>query len=84
MIGRRIAEKLNAAKGPVTLLIPLRGVSMIDAEGQPFHDPAADRALFESLRSHAGANVKVKEIDAHINDPSFAHALADELLGLLR
>jgi uncharacterized protein (UPF0261 family) len=64
-------------------MIPLRGVSMIDAEGQAFADPEADRALFESLRSNVGANVKVKEIDAHINDPSFAHALADELLSLL-
>jgi uncharacterized protein (UPF0261 family) len=83
VIGARIAEKLNAAKGPVTLMIPLRGVSMIDAEGQPFHDPAADRALFDSLRSTLGENVTVKEIDAHINDPEFAHALAAELLSLL-
>ena len=57
-------------------MIPLRGVSMIDADGQPFHDPAADRALFDSLRSNLGANVTVKEIDAHINDPAFAQALA--------
>jgi uncharacterized protein (UPF0261 family) len=83
VIGKRIAEKLNAARAPVTLIIPLRGVSMIDAEGQPFHDPAADKALFDSLRANAGANVILKEIDAHINDSQFAHALADELLSLL-
>ncbi|MEW6635985.1 MAG: Tm-1-like ATP-binding domain-containing protein, partial [Actinomycetota bacterium] len=41
-LGRRIARKLNAARGPVTLFVPLKGVSMIDAEGQPFHDPEAD------------------------------------------
>jgi uncharacterized protein (UPF0261 family) len=82
-IGRRIAEQLNAATGPVTVLLPLRGVSMIDALGQPFHDPEADRALFESLRAHAAPAVRVREIDAHINDAAFAHALADELLASL-
>jgi uncharacterized protein (UPF0261 family) len=79
-IGRRIAEKLNAARGPVTLMLPLRGVSMVDAEGQPFHDAAADQALFDSLRRHVAGNVRVREVDAHINDAAFAQALADQLL----
>ena len=82
-VGRRIAEQLNRAKGPVVLMLPLRGVSMIDAEGQPFHNPHANRELFASLRSHVGPNVRVRELDAHINDPDFAHALADQLLALL-
>jgi uncharacterized protein (UPF0261 family) len=82
-IGRRIAIKLNAAKGPVALLLPLRGISMIDADGQPFNDPAADRALFASLREHIASHVTVRDIDAHINDEQFAHALVDELLALL-
>lgn len=83
-IGRRIAGQLSRAAGPVILMLPLRGVSMLDAEGQPFHDPEADRALFASLREHAGPNLVVREIDRHINDPEFAHALADELLLHLR
>lgn len=82
-IGRRIAAQLNRATGPVVLMLPLRGVSMIDAPGQPFHDPEADRALFATLRDHAGAGVRVRELDAHINDPAFANALADELLAML-
>jgi uncharacterized protein (UPF0261 family) len=82
-IGRRIARQLNAATGPVVLMLPLRGVSMIDAEGQPFWDAEADRSLFTALRAHAAPNVRVRELDAHINDPEFAHALADELLALL-
>ena len=49
-LGRRIARKLSAATGPTALFVPLGGVSMIDAEGQPFHDPEADAALFEELR----------------------------------
>lgn len=79
-IGRRIAAQLNRATGPVVLVIPLRGVSMIDAEGQPFYDAEADRALFRSLREHAASNVRIKEVDQHINDPAFAQALADELI----
>jgi uncharacterized protein (UPF0261 family) len=79
-IGLRIAERLNAANGPVTVFIPLRGVSMIDHDGQPFHDPAADAALFQSLRSNLRAGIAVHERDAHINDPEFAHAMADALL----
>jgi uncharacterized protein (UPF0261 family) len=56
---------------------------MIDADGQPFHDPVADEALFSALREHVKARVRVRELDAHINDPEFARALADELLALL-
>lgn len=74
-IGRRIAERLNAARGPTVLVLPLRGVSAIDAPGQPFYDPAADEALFESLREHIGPNVRLVEVDAHINDAAFARAL---------
>lgn len=82
-IGRQIASRLNASFGPVTLLLPLRGVSMIDAEGQPFHDPEADQALFESLREHAGPGVRIRELDVHINDPIFAQELVNEMLAML-
>ena len=83
-VGRRIGAQLSRAEGPVVLMLPARGVSMLDAPGQPFHDPEADRALFASLREHAGPRVVVREIDRHINDVEFAHALADELLLHLR
>lgn len=83
-IGARIAGQLGAATGPTVLVLPLRGVSMIDAEGEPFHDPEADQALFSALRSHLPSHVQVVEVDAHINDPPFADALASEMLRLLR
>jgi uncharacterized protein (UPF0261 family) len=83
-IGRRIAEQLSRAAGPVALMLPLKGVSMLDAPGQPFHDDEADRALFGALRKHAGPNVTIRDLDLHINDTAFAHALADELLARLR
>jgi uncharacterized protein (UPF0261 family) len=82
-LGEIIASKLNRAAGPVTLLLPLRGVSAIDREGQPFHDPDADAALFDALRRHVAPNVVVRELDLHINDPGFADAVAETLLASL-
>src|SRR5699024_7292184 len=82
-IGKRIAGKLNQEKGPVVLMIPLRGVSMIDREGEPFYDPEANRALFDALTTHINSKIKVRELDFHINDPAFADAVADEMLGML-
>ena len=83
VIGERIAAQLNRATGPVVLVLPLRGVSMIDSPGQPFFDAEADRALFDSLRAGVAPHVRIREIDAHINDVEFAAALAEELLMLL-
>lgn len=82
-IGKRIAGKLNRAKGPVVLMLPLKGVSMIDREGEPFFDPEADQALFDALRENIESNVRLVEHNLHINDPEFAGAIAEELLGLL-
>jgi uncharacterized protein (UPF0261 family) len=79
-LGRVIAEKLNMARGPTTLLIPLRGVSAMDAEGQPFHDAEADEALFAAVREHIGEHIELVELDLHINDPEFADRIADSLL----
>src|SRR5688500_17903842 len=78
-LGRRIARKLSAATGPTALFLPMRGVSMIDAEGQPFHDPEADEALFTALRDGLGDRVELVEMDCNVNDPEFAAAMADKL-----
>ncbi|HYY74996.1 MAG TPA: Tm-1-like ATP-binding domain-containing protein [Gaiellaceae bacterium] len=78
-LGRRIARKLNAARGPVTLFLPLRGVSLIDTEGQVFWDPEADRVLFDALRETLDPGANVRELDTDVNDPAFARAMADTL-----
>jgi uncharacterized protein (UPF0261 family) len=49
-------------------------------EGQTFHDPVADAALFGALRRNLARNIKLVELDMHINDPEFAEAMAGELL----
>jgi uncharacterized protein (UPF0261 family) len=82
-LGRIIARKLNQAKGPVALFIPLRGVSMIDVEGAAFYDAAADRALIDNLNAGLADSVEVHELAMDINDPRFAQAMAarmDELI----
>jgi len=83
-LGRLIAEKTARAAGPVAVILPLRGVSAIDAAGQPFHDPEADEALFAALRANLSGNVKLVEMDAHINDPIFAARTVAELLSMLK
>jgi uncharacterized protein (UPF0261 family) len=82
-LGREIAEKASAARGPTAILVPLRGVSAIDKEGQPFWWPEADAVLFQSLRSWLAPQVELIELDLHINDPAFAAAAARTLLRLL-
>jgi len=78
-LGRQIAHKLSASRGPVAFFIPLRGVSAISGQGGPFYDPAADEALFGALRKNMAGSVEMHEIDAHINDPEFAGAMAARL-----
>jgi uncharacterized protein (UPF0261 family) len=72
-IGTWIVDRLNRMTGPVRFLLPLKGVSAIDAAGQPFHDEQADAALFSAIREGwaAAKNRKLIEVDAHINDPAF-------------
>lgn len=72
-----IAGKLNACEGPVRFFIPEGGVSMIDAPGQPFHDPEADRVLFDTLEREVRQTPDRRLIrrPEHINDPAFADAL---------
>lgn len=75
--GRRIAQQLNRSRAPVRLLLPMGGLSMLDAPGQPFHDPEADAALFEAL-SHAfdaSDTHRLVRLPHHINDPAFAQAV---------
>ncbi|HYA43768.1 MAG TPA: ABC transporter permease [Syntrophobacteraceae bacterium] len=84
-IGRFIAAKLNQMEGPVRFLLPLKGVSLIDAPGKPFHDPAADRMLFDTLESEfrPGPNRRLIKLDMHVNDPAFAKALVDHFLEIV-
>ena len=79
-LGRRLARKLNQAKGPVALFIPLKGVSALSKEGEFFHDSAADEAMFQALRAEIDRNVvELHELDTDVNDPAFAETMARRL-----
>lgn len=80
-MGTWIAERLNQMTGPVRFLIPEKGVSALDAPGQPFHDPAADKALFDAIARtfKEEGNRRLIRLPHHINDPAFAKAAVDAL-----
>ena len=83
-IGEMIAAAANAARGPVAILLPLKGVSMLDSEGQQFWDPAADAACFDAIKQNVKADVPVIEMPNNVNDPEFADravALLLEMMG---
>ncbi|MGE3312779.1 MAG: Tm-1-like ATP-binding domain-containing protein [Limisphaerales bacterium] len=82
-LGRILAEKLNGSKGPVSVILPLKGGSMIGAPGGAFHDPEADGALFRALKTGLRPGIPVREMECAINDPEFAEACAAELLRLM-
>ena len=82
-LGRILAQKVNAYTGPMSVLLPTRAISIISAQGQPFHDAAADAALFSAIKDNVSSDVEVIEVDAEINDSAFAAACAKTLLGHL-
>jgi uncharacterized protein (UPF0261 family) len=81
-LGRILADKVNQYASPAAILIPTRAISVISAEGQPFHDPVADEALFGAIRENS--KVPVDCHDLEINNPLFARACAEKLLELMR
>lgn len=83
-LGKEIAQKASAARGPTAILLPLKGVSAIDREGETFWWPQADRALFQSIRNWVGPQVNLIELELHINDAEFAHTAAEVLLRMVK
>ena len=78
-MGVWIGERLNEMDGPVRFFLPEGGVSALDAPGQPFHDPAADKALFDAL-TRTVRQTSTRQLirrPENINAPAFAAALVD-------
>ena len=82
-MGKLFAEKLNAASGPVEVLIPLKGFSQLDLEGQPFYWPEANQAFIRALRDDLRQDIPVSELDYDINAPEFSRKAAETLLAML-
>jgi uncharacterized protein (UPF0261 family) len=82
-LGEIFAAKANAATGPVAFLFPLKGVSMLDADGDRFCDRDADQAFFAAVRENVRNGVRVEEIDANINDAEFSAKAVEMMLELI-
>ena len=82
-MGKVFAEKANAAKGPVAFLIPLKGVSILDGDGQQFCDRNADKAMFDAIKTNLKKGVPVAEMDNNINDPEFSAKAVELMLELI-
>ncbi len=82
-LGKILADKVNQYTAPVSVLLPAKAVSVISAEGQAFHDPEADAALFEGIMQNLNGNVELLVVNSEINDPLFAEACVNALLNNL-
>ena len=83
-MGRIFAEKANASSGPVVFMLPLKGVSMLDPEGEIFYWPEANQAIFDAIKENVRAEIPVIEMDMGINVPAFADRAVQELLEMLK
>ena len=83
-LGIRLAQKVSQSTGPVTVVLPMNGISQIDAEGGVFYWPDADEALFRAIKNNIAATVNLIESAAHINDAVFSNLLVDCLLALMK
>ena len=82
-VAQVMAERLNRARGPVKVLLPLRGWSKADKEGGPLYDPEGNWAFGEELRRHLKPEIEVIEVDAHINEPLYAETAVALLEGMM-
>jgi uncharacterized protein (UPF0261 family) len=82
-LGSLVAKKVNASRGPVSVLIPRRGISVISAAGGPFHDEHADAALFSALETSLRPAISCRSLDCTVNDPAFARACVEALLSAI-
>lgn len=86
LVGGRIAEQLNRSPGVVHLFLPTKGLSALDAPGQPFYDPEADQALFHALEQAFDVTDQhcIHKVPLHINDPEFAQFVASTFISVMR
>jgi len=83
-VGKLVSEKLNRAKGPTEVFIPLRGFSFPDRENMPHWEPEGNQAFIDAIKANLNSNIPVIELDAHINDPEFIDPVAERFLELIK
>jgi len=77
MVADTMADKLNKARGPVKVLIPLGGYSSLDRKGTDFYDPELDRIFVDELKKELKHDIEVREVDIDLDTPEFAQAIVD-------
>lgn len=82
-MGEIFAQKANEAQGKVAFLLPLKGVSILDSEGDRFWSPEADKAMFDAIKKNVNPGIKVFEMDCNINDRAFAEKAVEMLMDLM-
>jgi uncharacterized protein (UPF0261 family) len=83
-VAREIAQKLNQARGPVKVFIPLKGFSFPDREGLPHWDPEGNQVFIDTLREYLDSKIPFIELDAHINDPDFIDPVIEEFMSMMK
>lgn len=82
-VAKIVASKLNKARGPVKVFVPLKGFCLPDREGWPNWDPEGDRAFVDTLKKILRPSIEVVELNAHINDPEFIDPVIDGFLSMM-
>src|SRR5262245_32448199 len=82
-VGATMARKLNAARGPLIVLVPMDGLSIPNVPGGAFYDPDADAAFLAALRADLRGDIPLRLVEAHVNDPAFGQAAAKAFLELM-
>jgi len=77
------AEKINKAKGPLKLVVPLKGWSSIDKKGDILYDPAQDRLFIETLKKNLTVDLEIEEVDGNLEEIQTAKALVDSLVEMM-
>ncbi|MBW1673396.1 MAG: Tm-1-like ATP-binding domain-containing protein, partial [Deltaproteobacteria bacterium] len=83
-VGKEVAQKLNKAKGPVKIFIPLKGFSFPDREGLSHWEPEGNQAFIDALKENINSSIPVTELDAHINDPDFIDPVIEEFISMMQ
>jgi uncharacterized protein (UPF0261 family) len=81
---RVIADKLNRAKGPTKFIVPLRGWSASERDGDPYYEPELNRLFVQTLKARLKPEIETIEIDAHLEDPAFAQAIVTTFANMMK
>ena len=82
-VAREIADKLNQAKGPVKVFIPLKGFSFPDREGLSHWEPEGNQTFIDALKEHLNSSIPLTELDAHINDADFIDPVIEAFMDMM-